>query len=265
MLPKAPGGECALPEAAFWLLLTGEVPSDDQVRELTKELHARSAVPQNVLATLASLPKETHPMTQLSVCMLALQKDSKFTAGYQGGMKKNEYWEAALEDALDLVAKIPVVAVGPTWGSDLGLGTLGGPWGGPQRRSEVQARSLQVPGSKEESLGLRHIWRPSWGKLRRREIERCRRSDIPTWLWLTESRNRFGNPDLEDFRAEEAQECHGEIRPCAPSPTGPSLAQAPAEPMLQPEIGHHIPRVGRRRANSPNSLLISPGYGRSRE
>jgi len=110
VLPKAPGGECALPEAAFWLLLTGEVPSDDQVRELTKELHARSAVPQNVLATLASLPKETHPMTQLSVCMLALQKDSKFTAGYQGGMKKNEYWEAALEDALDLVAKIPVVA-----------------------------------------------------------------------------------------------------------------------------------------------------------
>lgn len=25
-------------------------------------------------------------------------------------MKKNEYWEVALEDALDLVAKIPVVA-----------------------------------------------------------------------------------------------------------------------------------------------------------
>merc|ERR1719221_998576 len=30
-LPKAPGGEAALPEAAFWLLLTGEVPSEEDV------------------------------------------------------------------------------------------------------------------------------------------------------------------------------------------------------------------------------------------
>jgi len=109
-LPKAPGGEAALPEAAFWLLLTGEVPTDAEVKALTAELHARSALPQNVLATLNTLPKDTHPMTQLSVCMLALQKDSKFAAKYDEGMKKAEYWEWALEDALDLVAKIPVVA-----------------------------------------------------------------------------------------------------------------------------------------------------------
>ena len=31
-----------------------------------------------VIATIDSLPVETHPMTQLSVAMLALQKDSKF-------------------------------------------------------------------------------------------------------------------------------------------------------------------------------------------
>jgi len=109
-LPKAPGGEAALPEAAFWLLLTGEVPSSEDVSALTAELHARSGVPQNVLATLNSVPKETHPMTQLSICMLALQKDSKFAKKYDEGMKKAEYWEWALEDALDLVAKIPFVA-----------------------------------------------------------------------------------------------------------------------------------------------------------
>jgi len=109
-LPKAPGGECALPEAAFWLLLTGEVPTDDDVRAFTAELHSRSAVPPNVWKTLETLPKDTHPMTQLSVCMLALQKDSKFAQKYQEGMKKDAYWDIALEDALDLVAKIPVVA-----------------------------------------------------------------------------------------------------------------------------------------------------------
>merc|ERR1719437_203545 len=49
-------------------------------------------------------------MTQLAICMLALQKDSKFAKKYDEGMKKAEYWEWALEDAIDLVAKIPVVA-----------------------------------------------------------------------------------------------------------------------------------------------------------
>lgn len=109
-LPKAPGGSCALPEAAFWLLLTGEVPSQAESQALTDELHRRSSVPKNVIDTLNSLPKDTHPMTQLSIGMLALQKDSKFAKKYDEGMKKGEYWEWALEDALDLVAKIPVVA-----------------------------------------------------------------------------------------------------------------------------------------------------------
>merc|ERR1719382_409804 len=49
-------------------------------------------------------------MTQLAVGMLAMQSGSKFTSKYDEGMKKTEYWEWALEDALDLVARIPVVA-----------------------------------------------------------------------------------------------------------------------------------------------------------
>lgn len=109
-LPKAPGGESGLPEAAFWLLLTGEVPSEAECKAFTEELHSRSAVPQNVMDTIGSLPTTTHPMTQLSVAMLAMQKDSKFAAEYSAGMKKNQYWEYALEDAVDLVARIPVVA-----------------------------------------------------------------------------------------------------------------------------------------------------------
>jgi citrate synthase len=109
-LPKAAGGEAGLPEAAFWLLLTGDVPSAEDTAALTAELHTRSGIPDNVKATINSLPIDTHPMTQLSIAMLALQKDSKFQAAYDAGMKKDEYWEVALEDSLDLVAKIPVVA-----------------------------------------------------------------------------------------------------------------------------------------------------------
>ncbi|CAK9107391.1 Probable citrate synthase 1 [Durusdinium trenchii] len=109
-LPKAPGGSVALPEGAFWLLVTGEEPSAEEVKGMTEELHKRATIPANVMTTIDSLPKETHPMTQLSVAMLALQKDSKFFKKYQEGMKKDDYWSYALEDCLDVVAKVPIIA-----------------------------------------------------------------------------------------------------------------------------------------------------------
>ena len=36
ILPKAPGGEEPLPEGLFWLLVTGEVPTEAQVKALSK-------------------------------------------------------------------------------------------------------------------------------------------------------------------------------------------------------------------------------------
>ena len=32
LLPKAPGGQEPLPEGLFWLLITGQVPTEEQVR-----------------------------------------------------------------------------------------------------------------------------------------------------------------------------------------------------------------------------------------
>jgi citrate synthase len=109
-LPKAKGGEVALPEAAFWLLLTGQEPTDADVKAMTEELHKRASVPQYAMAIMDALPKDMHPMTQLAMGMLALQKESKFQAAYDSGMKKDAYWEYALEDSLDLAARIPVIA-----------------------------------------------------------------------------------------------------------------------------------------------------------
>ena len=40
---------------------------------MTKELQARSQLPPQVAKVLAAMPKETHPMTQLSQAVLALQ------------------------------------------------------------------------------------------------------------------------------------------------------------------------------------------------
>lgn len=35
LLPKAAGGEEPLPEATFWLLMTGEVPTEEQAKSLS--------------------------------------------------------------------------------------------------------------------------------------------------------------------------------------------------------------------------------------
>lgn len=110
-LPKAPGGSVALPEAAMWLLLTNEIPTDAEVSALNVELHARSAIPDHVVSLIDNLPRDTHPMTQLAMGLLALQPGSVFGQKYRDGtLKKSDYWIHTLEDALTLVAQIPIVA-----------------------------------------------------------------------------------------------------------------------------------------------------------
>jgi citrate synthase len=49
-------------------------------------------------------------MTQLGMGVAALNHDSAFQAAYEKGMKKSEYWTYALEDSLDLIAKLPALA-----------------------------------------------------------------------------------------------------------------------------------------------------------
>jgi len=109
-LPKAPNSNVGLPEAAFWLLLTGEIPSDAEVKALNEELHKRSTIPPSVLALIDSLPKDTHPMTQLSMGLLALQPGSAFAKAYREGMNRGDYWKYTLEDSLTLVGQIPLLS-----------------------------------------------------------------------------------------------------------------------------------------------------------
>ena len=81
-LPKAPGGKEPLPEGLFWLMLVGEIPSNEQVKWLSEAWVRRSNVPEHVFRAIDSLPVETHPMTQLSVGVLAMQNTSVFAQRY---------------------------------------------------------------------------------------------------------------------------------------------------------------------------------------
>lgn len=109
-LPKAKGGKMPLVGGLFYLLLIGEVPTKEQALEVEAEWAKRANVPDHVFKMLKSMPKETHPMTLLSQAVLALQNGSVFAKRYHEGMKKDAYWEAALEDGLDLTAKLPIIA-----------------------------------------------------------------------------------------------------------------------------------------------------------
>lgn len=55
VLPKAEGGSEPLPEGLFWLLLTGEVPTTEQVRQVSKEWAERAALPQHIGKTWTHL------------------------------------------------------------------------------------------------------------------------------------------------------------------------------------------------------------------
>jgi citrate synthase len=109
-LPKGVDGKQPLPEALFWLMLVGEIPSDAEVAWLSEEWRKRSEVPAHVFRTLDALPEQTHAMTQFTIAINALQTESIFARRYDEGMPKDEYWDATYEDTMNLIARLPRVA-----------------------------------------------------------------------------------------------------------------------------------------------------------
>src|SRR5258708_40237151 len=55
-LPKANGGTEPLPEGLFYLMLVGELPSEEDVHHLTSVWQRRSHVPNHVFATIDATP-----------------------------------------------------------------------------------------------------------------------------------------------------------------------------------------------------------------
>jgi len=110
-LPKAPGSEYPTVESFWYFLLTGDIPTPEQVDEVLAEWKVRQAVPQYVFDVIRALPRDSHPMVMLSTGILSMQKDSKFARAYhEPQFNKTNGWEFLYEDAYDLVARIPIVA-----------------------------------------------------------------------------------------------------------------------------------------------------------
>lgn len=101
-----------LPEEILFLLMTGELPTEEELIGVKQNLKSRAEVPDYVWDTLRALPKDSHPMVMFSLAILAMERDSLFRKKYTEGMKKEEYWEWTLEDSLNLLAKLPAIAAG---------------------------------------------------------------------------------------------------------------------------------------------------------
>ncbi len=109
-LPKVPGSEMPYVEGFFYLLLTGDVPTEKDAKEVAEEFKKRAEVPEYVFNVLRQLPPDSHPMAMFSAAIVAMQRESVFVKEYNAGLSKMEYWAATYEDGLNLLAKLPTIA-----------------------------------------------------------------------------------------------------------------------------------------------------------
>ena len=100
------------PEEVFYLLIAGELPSDEELADLKNEFSKHLDVPGYVWDVLDAMPDDSHPMTMFNTGILAMQGQSVFRERYDNGMGKSEFWEAILDDGIRLLAKLPNLGAG---------------------------------------------------------------------------------------------------------------------------------------------------------
>ena len=109
-LPKAEGGNEPLPEGLFYLMLLGDLPSQEDTDHLSSVWQRRSHVPNHVFNVIDALPLTTHPMTMFVTGVMALQTESNFTKEYAAGINKKDYWNPIYDDTMDLISRLPRIA-----------------------------------------------------------------------------------------------------------------------------------------------------------
>ena len=109
-LPRLKGTEEPLPEGLFHLMLMDEMPTYEEMYDVGSDWTKRSIVPNHVFDLIDAFPINTHPMTQFSAAITAMQTESEFAEAYRKGMNKKDYWAYTYDDAMNLIARLPRVA-----------------------------------------------------------------------------------------------------------------------------------------------------------
>ncbi len=108
-LPKPDGAEMPYVEGLYSLLLTGDIPTQEEVEEIVINFNNRRMIPRYVWDVIDSFPSQSHPMAILSAAVMSLQRESHFNIKYQQGISKMDYWSSTYEDATNLMAKMPLI------------------------------------------------------------------------------------------------------------------------------------------------------------
>lgn len=108
-LPKPKDAEMPYVEGLYYLLLTGEIPTKDDVEELMIDFRNRRIIPHYVKEVIDAFPSDSHPMAILSAAVMSLERESHFNTQYKQGMSKMDYWNSTYEDATNLIAKMPLI------------------------------------------------------------------------------------------------------------------------------------------------------------
>ncbi len=108
-LPKPEGKEMPYVEGLYYLLLTGEIPTESQVADVIYDFSNRRLLPRYVFDIIDAFPNHSHPMAILSAAVMSMQRESLFNTRYQNGMSKMDYWDPTYEDATNLLAKLPLI------------------------------------------------------------------------------------------------------------------------------------------------------------
>lgn len=110
-LPKPQGSEMPYVEGLFYLLLTGDIPNDEELTEIVDEFNKRRILPRYIYEVIDGMPCCSHPMTIFSTAILTMHRESFFAKKYLSGkLNKLDYWDPTYEDVLNLLAKLPEIA-----------------------------------------------------------------------------------------------------------------------------------------------------------
>lgn len=99
-------------EELFFLMCTGERPDPGALAELTETLQKRREIPAEFWSFIASLPDGLSAMRMFSMGALALAGHSPVPPPEARSVPRRDFWELALEEALDLLARLPALSAG---------------------------------------------------------------------------------------------------------------------------------------------------------
>ena len=109
--PKWQSSDQISPEAMLWFLYTAAIPTRAQLEHFVGDLVRRAELPEDVKKFCDSIPLELPPSTHMILTLPILSRHSKFAAAIESGsVPKTELWRYNFEDALDITARLPILA-----------------------------------------------------------------------------------------------------------------------------------------------------------